>query len=267
MALAPPRSLSPSKVATYKECALAFRLAVIDQVAERPSVDAARGTIVHRALELLMWEEEPPARTLDSALDKLVRATTEVLDGEEYEPLGLDLDARAALFSECEDLVRNYFRLEDPRRVRVMGTELRLATELNGMHLSGIIDRLELDDAGELVITDYKTGFAPAPKRELRRMDGVHFYALLCQRVLGRRPAWVQLLHLREPLAISSRPSAQSIRAMEQKLFAIWDAVLRACADEDFRPRPGRLCPFCSYHELCPAMGGDLARLTPAGAA
>ncbi len=155
-------------------------------------------------------------------------------------------------------LLDNYFALEDPRQVRVLGTELRLSVEIGTLKLSGIIDRLEIDEAGELVVTDYKTGRAPSIAYEQARLGGVHFYAFLCEQVLGRRPARIQLLHLREPLAISTVPSDQSIRGLRQQTLAVWAAVEQACAREDFRPRPGRLCGHCAYHDYCPAFGGDL---------
>jgi putative RecB family exonuclease len=122
-----------------------------------------------------------------------------------------------------------------------------------------------LDAAGDLVITDYKTGRAPSVHFEQSRLGGVHFYAFLCEQVLGRRPARIQLLHLREPLAISSVPSDQSIRGLRQQTLAVWAAVEQACAREDFRPKPGWACGYCAFHEYCPAVGGNLDRL-PAGA-
>jgi putative RecB family exonuclease len=136
-----------------------------------------------------------------------------------------------------------------------------MSVEIGTLKLSGIIDRLELDSSGELVVTDYKTGKAPGASHELSRLGGVHFYAYLCEQVLGRRPARVQLLHLREPVAISTVPSDQTVRGLHQQTMAVWAAVEQACEREDFRPRPGRLCDFCAYHEYCPAMGGDLNRL------
>lgn len=261
MALALPASLSPSKVSSFKDCALAFRLSVIDRVPEPPSPHAAKGTLVHRALELLMWEEEPPDRTVEAALAKLERAVPEILDGPEYAALGLAGDERREFVQDAETLVRNYFLLEDPASVRVIGTELRMSVSIGSLKLSGIIDRLELDDAGELIVTDYKTGRAPSANFELPRLRGVHFYAFLCEQVLGRRPIRVQLLHLREPIAIFTTPSDQSIRGLQQQTAAIWTAVENACEREDFRPKPGRLCEYCSYHEFCPAVGGDLSRL------
>ena len=254
-----PTSLSPSKVASFKDCALAFRLSNIDRLPEPPSPYAAKGTLVHRALELLMWEEEPEGRTLAAALTKLERAVPEVLDDEEYVDLPWAPGEKEEFVADAAVLVENYFRLEDPTKVRVIGTELRMSVEIGSLRLSGIIDRLELDDDGELVVTDYKTGRAPAAHFEQSRLGGVHFYAFLCQQLLGRRPARVQLFHLREPIAIISTPDDQSIAGLERQATAIWAAVKRACLTEDFRPKPGRLCDWCGYHAYCPSMGGDLS--------
>jgi putative RecB family exonuclease len=240
---------------------LAFRLSVIDRLPEQLSPHAAKGTLVHRALELLMWEEEPSRRTLDVALEKLARAVPEVLDSAEYVGLGLPPDDRAEFVQDAEVLIRNYFRLEDPAAVHVIGTELRMSVTMGTLKLSGVIDRLELDQNGDLIVTDYKTGRAPSAHLEQSRLGGVHFYAFLCEQVLGLRPARIQLLHLREPIAISTTPSDQSIRGLQQQTGAIWTAVEQACAREDFRPRPGRLCEYCAYHEFCPAVGGDLGRV------
>jgi len=276
MSLQLPGSLTPSKVSTFKECALAFRLSVIDKVPEPPSLQAFKGTVVHRALELLMWEEEQGARTPTVAVEKLERALDELLAGAEGTALGLAGEQVDELAEDARALVANYFVLEDPNRVRVIGTELRLQVDMNApadddgtvsrFRLRGIIDRLELNEQGELIVTDYKTGRAPGQSHEQARLGGVHFYALLCEQVLGRRPAMVQLFHLREPLAICSTPDDQSINGLERQATAIWAAVKRACLLDDFRPKPGRLCDWCGFHAYCPAWGGDpaLARRAPA---
>ncbi|HLI01901.1 MAG TPA: PD-(D/E)XK nuclease family protein [Acidimicrobiales bacterium] len=262
-----PRSLSPSKVSSFKDCALAFRLATIDRVPEPKSPPAAKGTLVHRALQLLFAEEPPGHRSVDVALAKLARAVPEILDGEEYRQLGLSGEERDEFVADAETLVRNYYALEDPDAVRVIGTELRVGADLGSLRLSGIIDRLELDADGELVVTDYKTGRAPSDASVQARLVGVHFYAFLCERLFGRRPVRIQLLHLREPLAISTVPSDQSIRGLERQTLAIWSAVERACETEDFRPKPGYLCSYCAFRPYCPAVGGDLSQLPHPGPA
>jgi putative RecB family exonuclease len=297
MSLPLPGSLTPSKVTTFKECALAFRLSAIDKLPEPPSLQAFRGTVVHRALELLMWDEPQGGRTLPVAFGKLQRALDDLLESEEGAALALAGPELDDFVEEAHELLRNYFVLEDPNSVRVIGTELRLQADVglphgryhplgpdtgegavseeaaNGhnapttenpepggggtegsskpLRLRGVIDRLELDEEGELVVTDYKTGKAPGLSQEQARLGGVHFYAFLCEHVLGRRPVKVQLFHLREPLAICSTPSEQSINGLERQATAIWAAIRRACMLEDFRPKPGRLCDWCGFHAYC----------------
>jgi putative RecB family exonuclease len=259
MSLPLPTSLSPSKVAGFKDCALAFRFSAIDRLPEPPSPWTTKGTLVHRALELLFWEVPAGRRTLGAALARLQLAWGECLADPEFAALGLGAEEQAAFLADADSLVRNYFALEDPDRVRVLGTELRLEATVGSLTLRGIIDRLELDDDGELVVTDYKTGRAPRERHENSRLGGVQFYAFLCEQVLGRRPARVQLLHLREPVAIVSTPTDQALRGLRARTAAVWSAVELACRREDFRPKPGPLCGYCAYKAYCPAFGGDPA--------
>lgn len=255
-----PSTLSPSKVSAFKDCALAFRFAAIDRLPEPPSPWTAKGTLVHRALERLFAHEPVGARTVDAALAHLDLARAEVLQGPEYASLALDPDAEDALVAEATDLVRNYFQLEDPNAVTTIGLEVMLEARIGSLRLRGIIDRLDLGPDGELIVVDYKTGRAPGVAYEQQRLGGVHFYAFLCEQMLGRRPARVQLLHLKEPVVIESIPTDQSIKGLTVRAAAVWAAVERACQFDDFRPKPGRLCDYCSFKQFCPAFGGDPAR-------
>jgi putative RecB family exonuclease len=246
-------------VASFKDCALAFRFSAIDHLPEPPSPWATKGTLVHRALELL-FGEPPERRTLPIAHDCLQRARGEMATDPEFVGLHLDPAAEAEFFAEAEVLVGRYFELEDPASIHPVGLEMMLEAEVGSLTLRGIIDRLEVDADGEYVVTDYKTGRPPTVAFEQSRLGGVHFYAFLCEQVLGRRPARIQLLYLSEPVAIVAEPSDQSIRGLQQRTAAIWKAVERACAAEDFRPRPSRLCDWCAFRPYCPAFGGDPSR-------
>jgi putative RecB family exonuclease len=258
MALEPPHTLSPSKVSSFTDCALAFRFSAIDRLPEPPSVAATKGTLVHAALERL-YDLPAPQRTIEVAVRCLGEAMHDLRDDPELSELGLCADDEAAFFADAERLVRNDFLIEDPTSVQPIGLELMLQAEIGGVMVRGIIDRLELDRDGELVVTDYKTGRAPNERYELGRMGGVHLYSLLCEKVFGRRPVRVRLLYLGDPLEISTSPSAQSTAGIERKVGAIWTAVERACERDDFKPRPGKLCDYCAFQAYCPAFGGDPA--------
>jgi putative RecB family exonuclease len=213
---------------------------------------------VHAALERLFCLDAP-ARTLPAALDCLTAAAADLREHPEFAGLELDAEAEATFVAEARALLERYFRLEDPTAITPIGIELKLEIELGGVRLRGIIDRLELDADGELVVTDYKTGRAPGERQEQQRLAGVAFYSLLCERLFGRRPARVQLLYLADPVAIIATPTDRSTRGVERKLAAVWTAVERACEREDFRPNPSRLCDWCGFKAYCPSFGGDIA--------
>lgn len=257
MALPLPTSLSPSKVSTFKDCALAFRFSAIDKLPEPPSLPAVKGTTVHRALELL-FAAEPAERTPELAQECLAEALLEMRAEADFVALELDADAEAAFGADASAMVERYFTLEDPRRITPVGLEMMLEADVGGVLVRGIIDRLEQDEAGELIVTDYKTGRTPSVQQEQSRLGGVHFYAFLCQKVLGRIPARIQLVYLgAQPQIITTTPSEQSVRGMEKKLGAIWSAVERACQHDDFRPKQSALCNWCAFTEFCPAFGGN----------
>jgi putative RecB family exonuclease len=252
----PPTSLSPSRVDAFTSCPLAFRFASIEKLPEPPSPYAVKGTLVHRALELLFCEE-PQLRTPELALSALDRAITEVQGSEEWRALHLSADEEADFLDDAEALVRRYLRMEDPREVKAIGLELRLEARVGALSLRGIIDRLELDADGRLVVVDYKTGRPPYAGFEQGRLNGVHFYAFLCEQAIGHRPAMVRLYYLSTGEIIETRPTDQSTRFLPVKAEAVWRAIERACATEDFRPRPSSLCGSCAYQRWCPAFGGD----------
>jgi putative RecB family exonuclease len=253
-----PTSMSPSRVESFLSCPLAFRFSSIEKLPDPPSVATTRGSLVHRALELL-FTRPAPDRT-PAALDRAVDdAIAEYARHPDLTQLGLDADETSAFHRECRELAANYLELEDPRRVREIGLELRLEAPIGDLVLRGIIDRLDLDDDGELVVTDYKTGRAPSPNWERKSLSGVHFYAFLCEHVFGKRPAAIRLMYLRSKEIITATPTAQSTRFMTTRTNAVWQAVATACERDDFRPRPGALCNYCAYQRWCPEYGGDPA--------
>lgn len=259
-ALPVPTGLSPSRMSSFRQCGLAFRYSSIDKLPEEPSPAAAMGTLVHRALELL-FVRAPSDRTPEAARDDLAQAVAEMSDSADGLALGLaggdGAEEFTASVERATELIDRYFALEDPASITPLGLELRLEAEIGGARVRGVIDRLEIDAEGALVVTDYKTGRAPSQMSEQDRMLGVTVYGAMVEQVFGRRPDRIQLLYLSSPLALSTTPSDRQLRGLGIKVGALWSAIERACAIGEFRPKPSRLCDWCSYQELCPAKVGD----------
>ncbi len=251
-----PTSLSPSRVDAFTSCPLAFRFASIERLPEPPTIHTTRGSLVHRALELL-FVRPAAERTADALAADLDAAIDEYRRHPDLTDLALTDEQMATFERECRDLVGRYLQMEDPTAVRDIGLELRLEAKVGHLTLRGIIDRLELDHNGELVVTDYKTGRAPSPNFENKSLAGVHFYSLLCSEVFGRRPAAIRLMYLKTGETITATPSEQSVRFLTTRTTAVWQAVERACTTGDFRPRQSALCNYCGFQRWCPAFGGD----------
>jgi len=251
-----PASLSPSRVESFTSCPLAFRFSAIEKLPELPNLNTVRGSLVHRALELAFCAPEP-ARTPELFDRSLDQALAEYEQHPEFVELRLDEEAAEHFRRECRTLVKRYLTMEDPKAVRAIGLELRLEARAGPLGLRGIIDRLELDVDGGLIVTDYKTGRAPSHNFEGRRLGGVHFYSFLCEEVFGVRPSAIRLMYLASGETIEARPTERSVQFVTTRARAVFTAVERACVTGDFRSRPGPLCPFCSFQEWCPSFGGD----------
>ena len=259
-----PSTLSPSKITAFTNCPLAFRFSVVEHLPEPPSPPALKGTLVHRALELLFTEYPPGSRSRDAAQKALDAAWRELQDGDELDGLRLDEAETIAFLVDARVLVDRYLELEDPDGVRAIGLELNLSTEIDGVTVRGIIDRLDELDDGSLAVVDYKTGRAPRTEQSKSRLSGVQMYALMCEAELGRRPSVIRLLYLRDRIVISAAPTDQAMRGTRQRALGVWSAIERACKEDDFRPNPSSLCRFCAFQAYCPSFGGDPSLAAPA---
>jgi putative RecB family exonuclease len=233
-----------------------FRFSSIEKLPEPPGVATTRGTIVHRALELL-FVRPAAERTREALQADLAVALDQYRTHPDYVGLRLDETAATKFEKECHSLIERYFEMEDPRQVREIGLELWVEAEVGSLTLRGIIDRLELDEDGELVVTDYKTGRAPSGNYEQKSLAGVHFYSFLCEALFGKRPAKIRLMYLKSGETIETTPTAQSVKFITTRTKAVWSAVERACTTGDFRPRQSKLCDYCSFQKWCPAFGGN----------
>ena len=255
-----PMTLSPSRVSSFTSCPMQFRFSSIQKLPEPPGVATTKGTVVHRALELL-FVRSAADRTPGSLTIDLATALDEYATHPDYVGLQLDEAGATSFRRECESLIEKYFGMEDPRTVREIGLELWMTADIGNLQLRGIIDRLELDEHGGLVVTDYKTGRAPSGRYEQKSLAGVHFYAFLCKQVFGVVPSKIRLMYLKTGETIETTPSAQSVKFITTRTKAVWAAVERACTTGDFRPNQSNLCNWCSFQKWCPEFNGtpDLA--------
>jgi len=247
-------------------CPLLYRFRVIDRLPEPPTTATARGTLVHAALERLF--DLPAAERTPEAARALLVPEWDRLAAEEPELAALfpDEAARASWLESAVATMDAYFTLEDPRRLEPAERESYVETTLDsGLRLRGYIDRLDVAPGGEIRIVDYKTGRAPREAYEASALFQMKFYALVIWRLRGQVPRLLQLMYLAEGEVLRYAPDESDLLATERKITALWQAIERARAAGDWRPRPSRLCDWCNHKALCPEFGGTPPPLPPEG--
>lgn len=250
-------SLSPSRAGDFVSCPLRYRFRVIDRLPERPSADAARGTVVHAVLERL-FDLPGPERTAAAAAGMLEPEWARLVQAEpELATLFADQEEAASWLAGAREMLDSYFVLEDPRRLQPSGRECLVEAVLDsGLRLRGFIDRLDEAPTGELRVVDYKTGRAPGERFEGKALFQLKFYALILWRTRGRIPQELRLLYLKDREMLRYSPVVEELVAFERVLRALWTAIELASATGNFRPRPGPLCDYCDHQARCPAWGG-----------
>jgi putative RecB family exonuclease len=253
-------TLSPSRAGDFKTCPQLFKFRAVDRIPEPTSIYQARGTTAHLALQRL-FDDEVAARTPERLYDLFRAAWTEIRGEEEFEGLFETVDEEREWGLESMALLANYFSIEDPTTFDPEDRELDMLEDLDGIVIRGILDRIDRDDDGQLIITDYKTGKAPPERYALSSFFALKIYALLIRQRLGETPKELRLLYLNGPTLYRLPIDDQQLDAMDGQLRALWTAIERAMATGRFPARPGRLCNWCSYQEICPAFAGDQGRV------
>ena len=248
--------LSPSSATDFKSCPQLFKFRAIDRLPEPVSGAAARGSLVHAVLERL-FAEAPRTRTPQRAIDLLEALWAEVKDDVEFRPDGMVDPQEDAWLEDSARLLRNYFKLEDPRMLSASRLEWWVEYELTDIHLRGVIDRLEERPDGTWVLTDYKTGRVPGESRELSAFFGLRFYALVCWRAFGVIPREIRLVYLADPAVLTLKPNERMLVAFERQMLALASAIRRSADHDDWRTRPSPFCMSCSFHDRCPAWSGS----------
>lgn len=251
----PLETLSPSRASDFKHCPQLFKFRAIDRLPEPTTVYQARGTTAHLALQRL-FDRPARHRTPEALFDLFREAWTEVRAAD-FDGLFESTEEERAWGLESLELLANYFAIEDPTSFEPVERELDMLEDLGGITIRGILDRMEEEADGRLVITDYKTGKAPPERYALPAFFALKIYALLVRRRTGRTPDEIKLIYLNGPTVYRLPTTDAQLEAMDRQLRALWAAIDRAIDEDHFPPRVGRLCDWCSFQSICPAFSDE----------
>lgn len=261
-------ALSPSRAADFMSCPLMYRLRSIDKLPEEPSVDAVRGTVVHRVLEQLF--DLPAAERTPGRAEALIDPSWAEVQEREVDAASMFASPEEAerWLASCRAVLAKYFDLEDPTRLEPAERELYVESILDSkLLLRGFVDRVDVAPTGEVRIVDYKSGRAPGEMFEAKALFQLKFYALAWWKTRGIVPHMLQLIYLGSGDVLRYQPDEADLRATERKINAIWAAIQAAQDSGDWRHSPSRLCTWCSFQAHCPEFGGTPPPASPPASA
>lgn len=253
--------LSPSRASDFKQCPQLYKFRVIDKLPEPRSRAMLQGTIVHHILENL-FEQPPDQRTLQLAIESVNAAIDAHLEELHSLPEIADSDSpsaaadvRAQVEAYVGEMLKAYFALEDPAAIEPVARELRIQGDFNGTSVVGIIDRLEQDPDGAFVVSDYKTGKAPAAKYQEKAFFGLRVYAALIESSdeYGVAPKKLRLIYLKSREILEMAVEEGHLRGTRSQMSAIARAIETAVERDNWPPSRGKLCDWCYFKPICPA--------------
>jgi putative RecB family exonuclease len=255
-------TFSNSRLNTYENCPLQYRLRYVDQVEVpvRESIEAFVGKRVHEALEFLYLSVERGYKpTLSEVLDHLREAwEREWTDAVHIVRQGETIAGYRAIAQRCLTL---YYRRHDPfDRGRTVGAEVLVTCPLDperDLHLQGYVDRLVDLGGGHYEIHDYKTSRRLPSQADVDRDRQLALYQMgVIQQlpdVASVRLVWHYLAH--DKMLVSSRTPEQ-LRALRDAVIELISEIEQATAGGEFPARITPLCNWCEYQPVCPAWEG-----------
>ena len=254
-----PRSLSPSRLADFQTCPRRYQHASVERIAQPATYATAKGRFVHYIFEHL-FKLEATERTITAARSFVPAAREAILTPDVCEEIALDEATEARLLVETDTIIERYFTMEDPRTITSEGIELRVGVTIDDTPLFGILDRLDRDEEGNLVIVDYKTGSLPNRNYDSQTFANAELYAVLCEEKLHERPTKIRLLYVSQGETIERTVTEVVIKARASAATSAWKKIRSYYDDGYFPATPSKnACRFCSFYERCREAGVPVA--------
>ncbi len=231
--------LSYSAIDTYLRCPLQYKFRYIERLPMKPTPQLSFGSTIHTVLKEFYRDRTapPPVEKIVDLLDCAWEDAgfTSVEEETEYR-------ARAIRVLEtfwekhrtdyrCPEAVEEFFEIP-----------------LDGVTLTGVIDRVDRTSDGGLEVIDYKTSERIPSERQVQKDLQLSIYHFAAHSVYGEEPSHVTLYFVVPDVIVRSSRSESDT---QQTLRTVFDTVAKI-KEKRFEPKKNRLCPWCDHQDRCP---------------
>jgi putative RecB family exonuclease len=247
-------SFSHNKLSAYHQCPQKYKFRYVDEIPPGiRSVELHLGDSVHRALEKLYADARQGQIT---SRDDLLSCFQQKWD-EGYTPqlriVRPWTSARTYLETGRQMLMNYHWSFHPFMQSTTLELEEKFLFPLSESHqIRGIIDRLARNKDGSLEIHDYKTSRRVPNPEQIANDVQLAFYEIAI------RHRWSDSKHISliwhylafdKEIKITKTP--QQLETVKENALSLIQRIEGATS---FPTRVTRLCDWCEYKELCPAM-------------
>lgn len=235
--------LSVSKSATFNSCKRKYQFAYIHKLPRKEWEYHLFGRFVHRILELfhlsyINGSTESFSKVMSDAFnDAMLEFKGKITQSAKDEAFGILTTYLARLNSNKEEVHR------------VTAVEKTFNLEINdSLILTGMIDRIQLDDDGVYHVLDYKTSKSKSYLKDDTLQLLTYAYIIYKDHpdLEKVRVSYIMLRHDCEFL--TKEFSLEEILTVKDIYEKYADDIKK---ESNFEPNPSKLCGYCDYVNLC----------------
>jgi RecB family exonuclease len=232
--------LSYSSINTYETCPAKFKYQYEERLPTSTSPALSFGDSIHRALYRFHDRPVPVAPSLEELWTFL---------DDEWNPEGYRDPAEERTYRDHARQVLGDYHRENADAFRIPAAlEYRFRVEVEGVTLSGTIDRLDRIPGGGYEVIDYKTNRRLPPRKIVERDLQLSVYALAAREVWGIEPERLTLYYLLPGQRVTVSRSAEDVDALRRRVAVVAQRIEAGM----FEPKENPLCRWCDFQPRCP---------------
>ncbi len=232
--------LSYSSISTYETCPAKFKFQYEDRVPRSPAAALSFGDSLHQALHRFHGRSVPVAPSLPE-LHEMLEAV--------WVPEGFSDEAEERMYRDHGRQVLAQYHEQNADRYRIPAAlEFRFSIDVDGVRLSGVIDRMDRIPGGGYEIIDYKTNRRLPPQAAIDADLQLSVYHLAAKEVWGIEPERLTLYYLLPGQRMTTTRTDADVQDLRRRIATVSERI----AAGKFEPRQNPLCDWCDYRPLCP---------------
>lgn len=232
--------LSFSSISTYETCPAKYRFRYEERLQPAPSPALSFGESLHRALRLFHSRPVPVAPSLGE-LHEMLEA---VWVGD-----GFADEAEERMYLDHGRQVLAQYHRDNAGEYRIPAAlEFRFAIDVEGVQVTGVIDRMDRLPGGGYEIVDYKTNRRLPPQSAVDRDLQLSVYHLAAGEVWGIELERLTLYYLLPGQRMTTSRTLADDDELRRRIATVAERIEAG----KFEPRENPLCDWCDYRRVCP---------------